>query len=189
MKINRIGNIVKKSGVIYLVNKAGCQWTGDGRALYLLENLPVFEDKNVLSLFDIAEKDRDRYYIKSDEDNYGIDFSDTDEDEKILERLDTNIIHKGAVILPLRSRNGIIFINGKYLNPFDEKEDFELYERRMASGTRYVAVKAGFMLKGLILPMMLHEDEMIKELEEIHRQAKRNSDLLEEDRQIEFKDE
>ena len=180
MKVNKIGRISKWSGYIQLVNYHGTQWVGSAAALYLLEGLPEFDEDSILTLFDIPEKDRDKYAVQK-KDNEAIsdsvNLSDTDDSEKIVDKLKTGILYGGNTYLALKSDSGIIFINSVYLSPFNDKEDqYELYERKGQGGTSCIAVKEGFMIKGLIMPYSLKGDQKAVELYDMWKQVKENTE-------------
>ena len=63
-----------------------------------------------------------------------------------------------------------MFINEKYLAPFTG-DDADIYVRYMEGGNPYFAVKRGFMLYGIIMPIMIGENfadelkQLVREIE------------------------
>ncbi len=70
------------------------------------------------------------------------------------------------VTLPLWIIPYIVYCNVKYLRPFDDLENgYELYARMGTNGTQYIAVKSGYSLVGIIMPMKIVNAEFIDNLE------------------------
>lgn len=83
----------------------------------------------------------------------GINFDDTDANEKMIERDNLSIIFSGKTLKPLQTRRGLVFIQSTYLSPVSDVLDvLELYERFTSSGTPYIVAKAGFLLQAVIMP-------------------------------------
>lgn len=75
---------------------------------------------------------------------------------------------QGRTLEPLKTSQGIAFINTRYLKPFSDIDaGYELYERTTAQGKPYIAVKSGFMLLGIISPYDLVNEIFINNLDEI----------------------
>ncbi|MEY8575677.1 hypothetical protein AALD01_15100 [Oscillospiraceae bacterium 21-37] len=76
----------------------------------------------------------------------GINFEDTDANEKMIERDNLSIIFSGHTLKPLQTRRGLVFIQSRYLSPVSDVLDvLELYERFTPNGTPYIVAKAGFL--------------------------------------------
>lgn len=166
MKIKKIESICKAKKTIIVYQSENCQWLSDGCAIYPIFNMPHLEQKNIFAMFDIPEEKQNRFHFTEDELPLSVNFNDYDKNENQLEMNEfMSIGHKQGDLLPLRTSKGIIFIENKYLAPFDE--GFELYERQMLSGTPYIAVKRGFMLRGIILPIKVVTEEFVKQLKDI----------------------
>ena len=83
----------------------------------------------------------------------GINFEDTDADEKPIEGAALSIVYSGKILKPLQTRRGLVFIESRYLSPVsDVLEVLELYERITTGGTPYIVAKAGLLLQAVIMP-------------------------------------
>ena len=58
------------------------QYIGDGSAVYPVVGLPQLDKESLLTIFDVPEKDRDNYFVKTLGVPVGISFEDTDETER-----------------------------------------------------------------------------------------------------------
>lgn len=71
-------------------------------------------------------------------------------------------------------REGVIFIQSMYLSPLeDESELLELYERKTRDGRTYIAAKAGFMLRAVIFPVDVINENFVKHLGNLIRECQR----------------
>ena len=158
MKIKSIAAICKKSKVIYLYTKreeySVMQYIGDGSTAYPLDGVPELDAQSIMTIFDIPEKQRDDWFIKEQDLPEGINFGDTDFSEKWMEQEKIQIVQSGKVLKAMRSSQGVILIDSKYLAPvMDTSEVMEFYERVTPSGQRYVVIKAGFLLQAVVFPV------------------------------------
>lgn len=69
MKIKSIAAICKKNKQIIIINRyngneAGTQYIGDGGAIYLINGLPELDEKSLLTIFDVPEKQRANWNVK-----------------------------------------------------------------------------------------------------------------------------
>lgn len=152
MKIRKIGALCKayKRFVVYNVGN-GMQWISDGYAAYPLYDLPPLEEDNVFAIFDIPEDKRGKMYF--DERHgvpSGMSFADAVADEIEIKPYLIGIIWQGEIYYPCKSREGILFIDKKYLSPFEEGA--VLYERWADNGVPYIVVKRGMLIEGVITP-------------------------------------
>lgn len=154
MKIKAIEAICKSEKRIFIFNDADCQWISNGCAIYPLRGMPRLLEENVFTLFDIPEGKRDKiYFSMSDELPENYDFSDYNSAEQIIERGDISLCVNGRTLEPLKTSHGIIYINARYLKPFDDSENgVGLYERIGKDGSIYIVVKEGFFTVGVICP-------------------------------------
>lgn len=129
------------------------QWIGDGGAVFPLFNFPELDEESTFSIFDISEKQQEKFYFNHTVLPDGFNFSDTDPCENQLENKDFTINTDGFALRPLETQKGLVCIDAKYLAPFSDVLDMvELYERTASNGDIYIAVKAGLMLVGIIMP-------------------------------------
>lgn len=137
MKIKSIAAICKKNKNIAIFERYSddgdilTQYIGDGSAVYPVVGLPQLDKESLLTIFDVPEKDRDNYFVKTLGIPAGISFEDTDATERHVEREGISIIYSGRTLKPIRTTRGLVFIESRYLSPAADVLDvLELYERR-----------------------------------------------------------
>lgn len=168
MKLKQIESILKQEKTIIVAETPYCQWLGNGSAFYPVHGLPKLTKENIFTLFDIAEDKREKFYFEERPLPTYLNFEDSDSTEVMLERGTIAFFAEGRALEPLKTSQGIAFINSRYLKPFsDEVNGYELYERTDKNGRIYIAVKAGFILLGVIAPYDLVSDKFIQTLESV----------------------
>ena len=168
MKLKQIEAILKAEKTIIVSETPACQWLGNGAAFYPVYNLPKLTQNNIFTMFDVAEDKRDKFYFEERVLPSYLNFEDNDEHEQILDRGAIAFYAHGRTLEPLKTSQGIAFINARYLKPFaDSAAGYELYERTYKLGRPYIAVKSGFMLLGVISPYDLVNESFIDTLETI----------------------
>lgn len=121
MKIKSIAAICKKNKNIAIFERYSddgdilTQYIGDGSAVYPVVGLPQLDKESLLTIFDVPEKDRDNYFVKTLGVPAGISFEDTDETERHVEREGISIIYSGRTLKPIRTTRGLVFIESRYL--------------------------------------------------------------------------
>lgn len=189
MKIKSIAAICKKNKNIAIFERYSddgdilTQYIGDGSAVYPVVGLPKLDKESLLTIFDVPEKDRDNYFVKTLGVPAGISFEDTDETERHVEREGISIIYSGRTLKPIRTTRGLVFIESRYLSPVADVLDvLELYERRTTEGTPYIVAKAGFLLQAVIMPSvhlltakrrLIFAKSSIREITERHQRLNR----------------
>lgn len=173
MKIKSIAAICKKNKNIAIFERYSddgdilTQYIGDGSAVYPVVGLPQLDKESLLTIFDVPEKDRDNYFVKTLGVPAGISFEDTDETERHVEREGISIIYSGRTLKPIRTTRGLVFIESRYLSPVADVLDvLELYERRTAEGTPYIVAKAGFLLQAVIMPYDVINQQFVESLQD-----------------------
>ena len=84
-------------------------------------------------MFDITEEKRDKFYFEERPLPPHINFEDGDDNEQLLERGAIAFYAQGRTLEPLKTSQGIAFINTRYLKPFSDIDaGYELYERTTA---------------------------------------------------------
>lgn len=158
MKIKSIAAICKKNKNIAIFERYSddgdilTQYIGDGSAVYPVVGLPQLDKESLLTIFDVPEKDRDNYFVKTLGVPVGISFEDTDETERHVEREGISIIY--------------------YLSPVADVLDvLELYERRTAEGAPYIVAKAGFLLQAVIMPYDVINQQFVESLQSLTREC------------------
>lgn len=112
MKIKSIAAICKKNKNIAIFERYSddgdilTQYIGDGSAVYPVVGLPQLDKESLLTIFDVPEKDRDNYFVKTLGVPAGISFEDTDETERHVEREGISIIYSGRTLKPIRTTEG-----------------------------------------------------------------------------------
>ncbi len=168
MKLKQIEAILKAEKTIIVSETPACQWLGNGAAFYPVYNLPKLTQDNIFTMFDIAEDKREKFYFEERELPSFINFEDGDESEEMLDRGSIAFYAQGRTLEPLKTSQGIAFINTRYLKPFaDSQAGYELYERTDKLGRPYIVVKSGFVLLGVISPYDLVNENFVQTLEEI----------------------
>jgi hypothetical protein len=163
MKIKSIAAICKKNKNIAIFERYSndgdilTQYIGDGSAVYPVVGLPQLDKESLLTIFDVPEKDRDNYFVKTLGVPAGISFEDTDETERHVEREGISIIYSGRTLKPIRTTRGL--------------DVLELYERRTAEGTPYIVAKAGFLLQAVIMPYDVINQQFVESLQDLTREC------------------
>lgn len=158
MKIKSIAAICKKGKQVVLFNRHESggtlqQYIGDGMTAYPVSGLPELDEESILTIFDVPEKQREDWLVRVMAAPEGINFEDTDVNEKMIERDNLSIVYSGKTLKPLQTRRGLVFIESRYLSPVSDVLDvLELYERFTPQGTPYIVAKAGFLLQAVIMP-------------------------------------
>lgn len=141
-------------------------------AVYPVVGLPQLDKESLLTIFDVPEKDRDNYFVKTLGVPAGISFEDTDETERHVEREGVSIIYSGRTLKPIRTTRGLVFIESRYLSPVADVLDvLELYERRTTEGTPYIVAKAGFLLQAVIMPYDVINQQFVESLQGLTREC------------------
>jgi len=178
MKIKSIAAICKKNKNIAIFDRYSddgdilTQYIGDGSAVYPVVGLPQLDKESLLTIFDVPEKDRDNYFVKTLGVPAGISFEDTDETERHVEREGISIIYSGRTLKPIRTTRGLVFIESRYLSPVADVLDvLELYERHTAEGAPYIVAKAGFLLQAVIMPYDVINQQFVESLRDLTREC------------------
>lgn len=110
MKIKSIAAICKKNKNIANFE----QYIGDGSAVYPVVRLPQLDKESLLTIFDVPEKDRDNYFVKTLGVPAGISFEDTDETERHVEREGISIIYSGRTLKPIRTTRAGLSVSTRW---------------------------------------------------------------------------
>ena len=166
MKIQKIIDLCKKSGALYIIDANGVQWVCNGFATYPLVGLPEFTPETLCETFGLSEDAQSKMILKTKtaEEMSGIDFSDLNGDEEAAEVLKIGITYGGAQLLALKCDGGIYFIKGKYLSPF--KEDVELWKRK-TDHNEYFVITTGMLTAGIVLPELEFRPQLAGELRDL----------------------
>lgn len=179
MKIKRIAALCNRAKSYELYDKMDdtggiTQWLGDGCSAYPLHGLPLLDEDSLCKMFDITDKQRDCLNVSRRGWDEHINANDTDPTETPAEEMEPGIICKGRELIPLIGREGIIFIDSKYLSPLDEERDMvRMFERETEDKRTYIAVKAGLLIRAVIFPVEAVNDKFINQLHDMIRECKR----------------
>ena len=178
MKLKKVVALCNKAKGFRLFDKLDStgeitQWLGDGYAIYPLIGLPILDEETLCAVFDISEKQRENIVVRRSEMPEAVNVDDTDPAERVLSDDDFSIIYGGAELQPLKTRNGITFIQRKYLAPLEDVLDMvQLYERVTPDGQSYIAAKAGLLLAAVIFPYKVVNEKFVTRLEEMARECR-----------------
>lgn len=179
MKLKKVISLCNQQKTFRLFDKISgngeiVQWMGDGFAAYPLNGIPILDEETLCAVFDISEKQLKNTSVRRLTMPDALNVGDTDPDERILKDDDFSITYGGTQVKPLKTRNGIIFIQQKYLAPLEDVLDVvQLYERVTPDGQTYVAAKAGLLIAAVIFPYRLVTEKFVNRLEEITRESRR----------------
>lgn len=173
MKLKKVGAICNASGFYYLMNQKDAageivgQWLGDGKAAYPLVGLPVMDTENICAMFDITDKKRGKLVMRQLDAPDTMNWEDTDRLELELDDPKLCVRYDGRDLLPLKTLEGVTFIQEKYLLPMDNQDYMRLYERRSRGGGVYIVAKIGMMIQAVIMPTTLPDEDFMNLLENL----------------------
>ena len=172
MKINALIKLCKNKGAFCLydrVNDEGGiteQWLGARGTAYPLSGLPYLTEDNIIALFDITEKQREKIHISHGPLPESLSFEHTDDGEIMLDREIMTMGYGGRIVRPLITRNGLEFIDNDFLTPLaDVADTLELFERQSSDGRTYFAAKMGLMVVGIFTPLSIIEEKLVENME------------------------
>lgn len=168
MKIRKIIDICVKSGNVELRRAPECQWVGNGGAYYAFYNLPMLTCENAPTLFDIPQEKASMVRAIHDSPTILYDVYD---DEAPVERDMTASRYCPDGLVPFSGKNGLIFIQQKYLTPFKDDDRVFYFERRGC-----IAVKVGMTLCAVIAPYKVINAEYLDGLAEYLEECKRTAE-------------
>lgn len=178
MKLKKVGAICNAAERYYLYDvrdedgETVRQWLGDGSAAYPLAGLPYMEMENVCTMYDLAEKKQDKCFMRHDEAPKGMNWEDAAVGERQLEEPKLCVRYEGRDMLPLRTSEGITFIQEKYLAPLDNLEYMQLFERRTEGGGVYIVAKIGLLVQAVIMPTNIVNDDFMDRLDDLADQCR-----------------
>lgn len=177
MKFKVIGNICKKekTAIIFnrvTVNSAGMevcqQYISDGSAIYPVIGLPYINGETLLTMWDIPEKQRDSWTVRTLPVPDCIDFRDTIAADSQVRETDFVLYQNQSKLRAIATSRGIVFIDLGYLAPLVDSFDvMQMYERINDAGQLYIVVTAGLWLQAIIFPYKLIDKDFIEKLDYI----------------------
>lgn len=177
MKFKVIGNICKKkkTAIIFnrvTVNSAGMevcqQYISDGSAIYPVIGLPYINEETLLTMWDIPEKQRDSWTVRTLPVPDCIDFRDTIAVDSQVRETDFVLYQNQSKLRAIATSRGIVFIDLGYLAPLVDSFDvMQMYERINDAGQLYIVVTAGLWLQAIIFPYKIIDKDFIEKLDYI----------------------
>lgn len=178
MKIKSIGALCKKSKTITIFERRDReelieQWVSNGYAAYPLSGIPAMKPSELLTMFDIPQKEQADWttYVKPMPTGTCLDNNDFTELPADISSL--RLIWHGKTLVPFYSDGRIIIVSDMYFSPLtDEAAEISYYSRMDSNGQRYIALKQGLFLRAVIMPYMLtgeSRSDMCGQLSDIER--------------------
>lgn len=175
MNISAIKKVCMENKRVGLMQnpRTGDMWISNGFAAYVADAEIDVNAENVLHLFDLADaEEKKKPFVTQNaiEDTRFWERCGVSEIEELLKDLGA-VWYGGELYRALLSRDGIIFIHVRYLNPVKGEDYCEFYLRR-SGGKIMVAVYTDFFAAAMITPIVGRIAEKMKEsLEEITRET------------------
>lgn len=165
MNIQKIVNLCKKSGTLYLYNAKDCQWISNGYAVYPMYGVPQFDEDSICATYGISDEQKEKMVISEKRPpESGISFEDNEETEIPAKVISPGIVYAGTDYMTVSSEKGIEFIKRKYLDVFDESVELNV---RTLNDRTYIAIKQGMFLKGIILPETTLRATIVSEIKDL----------------------
>lgn len=167
MKIQKIVDLCKKSGQMYITKTEDCEWIGNGYAIYPLYDLPELTAEELCTIYGITEEQQDKMILndKSVSEYGGIDFGPIKADEEPAEVVKLGLYYGGTRFMMLQSKEGISFVPGVYLSPY--KEEIQFWRRVSSSGIEYFVLTAGMFVVGIVFPEVGLRADISAEIKEV----------------------
>lgn len=108
MKLKKIVNLCKSSGRLYIYDLLGCQWIGDGAAMYPLFDYPKFTPDTLCAIFEMRADAMDTALKQALP--QGINLEDYYDKEYETELVSSEITSFGKSLVPVITRNGTEFL-------------------------------------------------------------------------------
>ena len=180
MKIKKIISLCKSAGhlVLYDDPDRDIQWLSDGRAIYPLIGCPKFDEDSFCNTYEITDSQRKKIAFRIGEHlPSNFNFDDTDEFETETERMPLSVTYSTYDAVAYKTQYGVEFISRAHLQPFGDYSgrDIVCTLRTFESGESYFAIKNGFMLIGIVLPLKIITKSFINELKTFERQVEATS--------------
>lgn len=167
MKLKKVASLCSKTKIFCLYDREESggevsQWLGDSSAIYPITGLPYMDEENIYSMFDISAKQQEKIIFRHQHAPEGINISDTDPTEHRIDEESLSLVYDGGVLKPLQTRNGISFIQNKYLSPLEDVIDMvQLYERETPQGMTYIVAKTGLFVAAVIMPYNVINEKFV----------------------------
>lgn len=170
MKIKKLASICsahKRVGIFERLDAEGeiRQYITDYRAIYPVYGLPRLEKENLLTIFDVAPEDWNKWHItemEQPDDIWVEDLPETGEDEAVT-CFYNPISVNGYELQPVLTKIGVVFFQKKYLDPVKDAEGgIQFFVRYNSERAPYIVIKAGIFVQAIILEVKPKKEEMEK---------------------------
>lgn len=184
MNLKAIERLCKQSKSVIIMNKEEDgwteQWISDKFAIYPIYDAPYISTEHLQVMFNIPlDKwgDWDRRTMNMPE---TLPVWDADQEEREAKELGFSLYYRGEVLKPLCTQNGLVAINEKYLAPLERERQRTYFQRLNAGGQLIIAVKHGFLLQALIVPIRLDGPTLLDDAKTLYQQLKLAEEIAEE---------
>ena len=172
MKLNRLWSLLKQRKAITIMQGETAQWIGDGFACYPVYNLPRLTERVMQTLLDINDDTWDKFAFYEDN-TVSFEEVDFDEEQIDLSPLAVELHYHGMDLMPLVGGGKILFIQTKYLKPFENTLLLSYAYRKKDGGV--IAINEGLLLSAVIAPVDMSRDKAFEEtLYKLYDLTKRN---------------
>ncbi len=179
MKLKKVASLCSKTKIFCLYDREESggevsQWLGIHPQFTRSQDFRTWMKKNIYSMFDISAKQQEKIIFRHQRAPEGINLSDTDQTEHRIDEESLSLVYDGGVLKPLQTRNGISFIQNKYLSPLEDVIDMvQLYERETPQGMTYIVAKTGLFVAAVIMPYNVINEKFVYHLSALARQCSR----------------
>ncbi len=167
MLLKHIEALCKHSKTISILETDTCQWISDGFACYPLLKMPKLNEKTVLTVLNIPESKEAKYSVTVKPMHEHFNTGDHDAHEKEIEKEWMPIMNAK----PMKTSEGITFINFRFLKPLQDLEQPRFFERKTETGQIYIVVKEGFLINAIIMPTTMINEGFVKSMRELAEQC------------------
>lgn len=163
MNIGKIGKLCERSHWLYIMNNPqnGEQWVSDGNAAYFVDADIRITEENAVPLFDFSKEEKKRPIIRRGEAATNIYSSQRVEDEELLEPIGS-VIYGDRIMMGIKSADGVLFIDRKYLSPVAKSDYLEFYLRKNGN-IPAIAVYSNMFCEAVISPYAGRSAEDVRE--------------------------
>ena len=163
MKLKKIAQECREHGSMLLidyVDAEGCvrQWIGSGLAFYPVEGLPYLKEEHLQGVFELTDKQCEKMRMCQEPAPEDIDFSDTADERRCYDGIIRLIIGGYALRVMWAEGKACMILEDALAPILMEHKNADFFLRRTTSGTKYIAVKEGLLLVGIVFPSLLGEE-------------------------------
>lgn len=196
MKINAIASVIKNGASIKLFRSYDEQYITNGHVCYAVSNLPHIETADQLcAVLGIPSDKQGKYNIdieagllpvlcRSEADRALFDDTPIERDETI------SISYLGGEYIIFKNDYNIFFVQKAYLKPFNGYDELYYYDRLdRKDGKHTIAIKAGMLLVGVVVPSNVIDQHFAKRLMSVFRLVQKEIENEKYKERLEYTDE